>query len=546
MFGIFLNKKNSKHIENRKNLIYYESNEKGVISIYFNEVKAKKTRGEYIHDFKGFTKKNPQPSDSKISSFSIYEWAINDRDFINKGDTLLIFRKNENDFIKEVQNEVLMLPDIEAPENGIVEILKKENEKILNNEILCKIHSTDIIDNSNHPDNKIYIGKFNKYEIPKHIRNLNSITGKFIFLKKWLVDNGDIVKEGDDILQVAGGLGEQIYYTYNLKSKSNGIIEHLKLANEGDYLIVSDNIRQNDVLYKIFKNEDIRYNHKYFNVPKLINDEFNGTKIIKWEVVGGYNFPFNSAINNPVGAIISQSKNNKYFIFSFQNHKGLDLLTINFFIDEYKLSIGDNIYFMFENQDLIKFEIVEKPYKSLNNWKKLYETKTVIARDELEKFRNLNLKQWKIELISQNEQIFGDQGNDWYNGENFHKVIRNMTSDYINLVHKEIEDYRPLGRDSFVSNSNINEFCRCFVYLMIDTTNGFYKIGISNTPEYRERTLQSEKPTIELICAKEFPIRKIAETIEKALHETYSDKRIRGEWFELIDSDVKEIKETLK
>ena len=81
---------------------------------------------------------------------------------------------------------------------------------------------------------------------------------------------------------------------------------------------------------------------------------------------------------------------------------------------------------------------------------------------------------------------------------------------------------------------------------MIDTTNNFYKIGISNEPIYREKTLQSEKPTIELICSKEFPSRTIAESIEKALHEAFATKRIRGEWFNLDIQEVEEIKNTLK
>jgi hypothetical protein len=81
---------------------------------------------------------------------------------------------------------------------------------------------------------------------------------------------------------------------------------------------------------------------------------------------------------------------------------------------------------------------------------------------------------------------------------------------------------------------------------MIDTTNNFHKIGISNFPEYREKTLQSDKPTIELICSKKFPSRKIAESIEKALHTTFAEKRIRGEWFELNENEIDQIKETLK
>jgi len=86
----------------------------------------------------------------------------------------------------------------------------------------------------------------------------------------------------------------------------------------------------------------------------------------------------------------------------------------------------------------------------------------------------------------------------------------------------------------------------CFVYLMHDTSNGYYKIGISNKPNYREKTLQSEKPTIEMIISKKFPIRKIAESFEKSLHDVYSEKRIRGEWFSLNENDVQHIKESLK
>lgn len=91
-----------------------------------------------------------------------------------------------------------------------------------------------------------------------------------------------------------------------------------------------------------------------------------------------------------------------------------------------------------------------------------------------------------------------------------------------------------------------NDQGQCFVYLMQDTTNGYFKIGISNKPDYRERTLQSEKPSIEMIASKRYPTRKIAMAIESALHSTYSQQRLRGEWFNLNDADVAAIIETLK
>lgn len=85
----------------------------------------------------------------------------------------------------------------------------------------------------------------------------------------------------------------------------------------------------------------------------------------------------------------------------------------------------------------------------------------------------------------------------------------------------------------------------CYVYFMFDNKTLYYKIGISNLPEWREKTLQSEKPSIKLIAAKKFVNRRIAANFEKALHDSYSHKRKRGEWFQLDQEDIDEIKITL-
>lgn len=79
------------------------------------------------------------------------------------------------------------------------------------------------------------------------------------------------------------------------------------------------------------------------------------------------------------------------------------------------------------------------------------------------------------------------------------------------------------------------------IYLMIDKNTGYYKIGRSNNPLRRERTLQSQKPTIELIFHQTSTKDK-----EKELHRLFKDKRIRGEWFDLNGSDIQLIKNTLK
>jgi hypothetical protein len=83
----------------------------------------------------------------------------------------------------------------------------------------------------------------------------------------------------------------------------------------------------------------------------------------------------------------------------------------------------------------------------------------------------------------------------------------------------------------------INQIPRTFVYLMKNTRNGYYKIGRSKKPGYREKTLQAEEPEIVL----EWKLEARPED-EKHLHQMFAKKRIRGEWFELEIDDVRWIK----
>jgi hypothetical protein len=63
-------------------------------------------------------------------------------------------------------------------------------------------------------------------------------------------------------------------------------------------------------------------------------------------------------------------------------------------------------------------------------------------------------------------------------------------------------------------------------YIMKDELNSLYKIGKSKNPRLREKTLQSEKPSIKIVKVFE-------ENIEKELHNKYKEFRVRGEWFDL-------------
>jgi hypothetical protein len=71
-------------------------------------------------------------------------------------------------------------------------------------------------------------------------------------------------------------------------------------------------------------------------------------------------------------------------------------------------------------------------------------------------------------------------------------------------------------------------------YIMKDCSNGYYKIGKSYNPIFREKTLQAEKPTIKIIKV-------FDSNIEKKLHTDYSKYRLRGEWFNLTKIQIRYI-----
>lgn len=75
------------------------------------------------------------------------------------------------------------------------------------------------------------------------------------------------------------------------------------------------------------------------------------------------------------------------------------------------------------------------------------------------------------------------------------------------------------------------------VYLMRNKRNGFTKIGIARDPAFRERTLQSQEPEIEML----FSIQG-TRAVEQECHRRFKNQRVRGEWFDLSDSDIEECK----
>lgn len=70
------------------------------------------------------------------------------------------------------------------------------------------------------------------------------------------------------------------------------------------------------------------------------------------------------------------------------------------------------------------------------------------------------------------------------------------------------------------------------VYIIRNGVNGHYKIGIANNVERRLEELQVGNPVeLFIVCKFFFKSRKVANKVEKSLHNRFKDHRVRGEWF---------------
>ncbi len=216
-----------------------------------------------------------------------------------------------------------------------------------------------------------------------------------------------------------------------------------------------------------------------------------------------------------------------------------DKLLICFYCIHEKLQIGDCVSFLFDNGKIIDFPIVTKPEKHHYGC----ETSFVLYQEDVEALMNSNLVSYRVTYKGDSKRP--DTYKTENSGPHIDEEIRAYVKNRIGTLKQLIPDYQ-LPRRTVAKTPIEYKFNWCYVYLMRDNSNGYHKIGISNTPEYREKTLQSEKPSIEMLVCKKFPTRKIAEAIESALHTAYSQQRIRGEWFNLDNVDVAAIIETLK
>ncbi len=126
--------------------------------------------------------------------------------------------------------------------------------------------------------------------------------------------------------------------------------------------------------------------------------------------------------------------------------------------------------------------------------------------------------------------------------EIFAEHTRESLEAAISQARADLDKEREIHRKEFrhkrkEKKDDVKIYKAGYVYLMRDIGLGYYKIGFSGNPTHRERTLQAERPSIELLYSWLSNWK-----TEQQLHERYKEKRVRGEWFNLSPSDIAEIK----
>lgn len=282
---------------------------------------------------------------------------------------------------------------------------------------------------------------------------------------------------------------------------------------------------------------------------QIKRDDFTAEKSIEWilEELNSDDFS-DSDDNDSVGpSYLSKYLLEPSIFIDLTVEKNLPTLVFGFSRRRFNVYKRDTLSFKFEDGRILHFPVLASP---TNGGLLKYQNTVSVAlsASDIEQFENVSWEKLRIEHFNGDAPVTLDNVCRQCQAEGFAQAF------FKKYVHVYKHALNELGialnavpkRPAYESVKLAQDEDACYVYLMIDSSNGYHKIGISNHPDYREKTLQSEKPAIEKICAKRFPSRIIAQAIESALHTAFASKRIRGEWFNLSDKDVAQIIETLR
>lgn len=290
------------------------------------------------------------------------------------------------------------------------------------------------------------------------------------------------------------------------------------------------------------------YKYKY----EIYTDSFTKEKEIQWFIMDSYGRGIerrNEDFGCPLSIDAYKKENGEvtWFYNSGALHFHLRLKTpqlgIRFDTKNtfgiHKLSKGDTLSFLFDDESIIKYVLLKAPNNVRHKDNK--EIRFVLTENDANKFATQLITKYRLDCANGDVSQVVD-----VKYKDRSQIIQHHFQVYLGILEEcdlPLCELKENEEELLTSADKSTE--SCYVYLMHDESNGYYKIGISNHPKYREHTLQSEKPTIALVQAKQFPIRPIAEAFEAALHKTYESKRLRGEWFKLDSDDVDNLKKAL-
>lgn len=254
---------------------------------------------------------------------------------------------------------------------------------------------------------------------------------------------------------------------------------------------------------------------------RVETDAFNYTDSIVWEIVNGEENTQHLWVASPTIKV------------SFNLQEGKPILLVWY---RYKTTKGTQIELLFDDKTILSYPLFGE---SIADGSVIIP----ISPSDIEYFSAK-----KLFLI----RIGKDENNHDYSVDaDEQEALMRFATSFKQAIESMVEDKEFQAWCERVDREHAEKEARrendsCWVYLMHDLANNAYKIGISNNPEYRERTLQSEKPSIEKIAAKQFPTRDIARAFEASLHKVYESRRLRGEWFKLEPNEVEDVKKTLE
>lgn len=375
---------------------------------------------------------------------------------------------------------------------------------------------------------------------------------------EWLVENMSCVTKGMPLVKISYGNSEK-HEVQIINSEYDGLC-YIHVTDS--YVFYDEGF---DSLLGFILN-DIKDIESLFPCDlEEKQDEISGNKTLYWNRLGGI-----ECLGIPLNVNVTESL---YIKGIYED--GNVLFVLDFISKDISMKKGDTLSLKFDNGQVLDFTISSSPAKVFGNFKFPYEegnhiqlfkinsspyysskrrrflreVKFVLSIKDLKLLARHLLCFWRITLNSEGGAVIdGKMQNDFFKKEVCPLIVNNMFKTLLKhlSVYNHAFSEEAIWNEVEQSANTEIQLDYCYVYLMHDEANDYYKIGMSNNPEYREGTLQSEKPTISLVASHKYPTRKFAAAIETALHNVYKDNHVRGEWYKLTDKDVKIIIEGLK